>query len=110
MDSISVPQFLERLDKCKEVWNTREALFAPPSGPRFFEYFLRFKPMIVCYNMRKDIRENVGLGSPPSIYTTNVPENINAIIKRKVDYKQSEGPKFNEEMKQLVGQQRDEII
>ena len=35
---------------------------------------------------------------------------MNAMIKRKVDYKQSEWPKFNEEMKQLVGQQREEII
>ena len=66
--------------------------------------------MVVCYNMRKDIREDVGLGSPPSIHTTNASESINAMMKRKVDYKQSEWPKFNEEMKQLVGQQRDEII
>ena len=51
VDSISVPQFHERLDKCKKVWNTREAPYAPPSGPRFFEYFLRYKSMVVCYNM-----------------------------------------------------------
>ena len=88
----------------------REAPFAPPSGPRFYEYFLRYKSTVVCYNMRKDIREGVGLGSPPSIYTTNASESMNAMIKRKVDYKQSEWPKFNEEMKQLVGQQREEII
>jgi len=68
----------------------REAPFAPPSGPRFFEYFLRCKSTVVCYNMRKDIRESVGLVSPPSIYTTNASESMNAMIKRKVDYKPSE--------------------
>jgi len=48
VDSVFVSQFHERLDKCKGVWNMREAPFTPPSGPRFFEYFLRYKSTVVC--------------------------------------------------------------
>ena len=60
--------------------------------------------------MRKDLREAAGLGSLPTIFTTNPSESLNAILKKKVDYKQHEWPKFNEHLKQLVEGQRDEVI
>ena len=60
--------------------------------------------------MRKDLREIAGLGSPPAKFTTNSSESINAAIKRHVNYKESDWPKFNDEMKQLVISQREEII
>lgn len=60
--------------------------------------------------MRKDIRESVGLGSPPTIYTTNGSESINAAIKRKVNYKESEWPQFNDQMKEFATHQQEEII
>lgn len=40
--------------------------------------------------MRKDLREEAGLGSPPQPFTTNASESLNAMMKRKVDYKESE--------------------
>ena len=58
--------------------------------------------------MRRDVREAVG--SPPSIFTTNPSESINAELKRKVDYRESEWPVFNNHMEQLVESQRDEIV
>ena len=60
--------------------------------------------------MHADLRESVGLGSPPKIFTTNASESINAMMKRKVNYKESEWPQFSEEVKQLVKQQGEEII
>lgn len=60
--------------------------------------------------MRKDLRENVGLGSPPSIFTTNASESINAAIKRKVDFKESDWPEFNKKMKRFVETQREEVM
>ena len=53
----------------------------------------------------KDVREAAGLGCPPGIFTTNASESINAMMKRKVDYKESEWPAFNQEVKQLAKQQ-----
>lgn len=60
--------------------------------------------------MRKDLREAVGLGSPPAIFTTNSSESVNAVLKKKVDYKQHEWPRFNEHLKEVVEGQRDEVI
>lgn len=59
--------------------------------------------------MRCDIREAAGLGSPPSIFTTNSSESLNASVKRKVDYKQHEWPQFNKLIKDFVLAQRDEV-
>ena len=109
VDCSSEKDFSEKLEKCMAVWNAREAPFAPASGPRFFNYFRRYKSDIVCHSMRADLRESVGLGCPPKIFTTNPSESINAMMKRKVNYKESEWPQFNEAVKELVKQQREEI-
>ena len=110
VDCTSDKDFGERLEKCRAVWNAREAPYAPTSGPRFFNYFLRYKSDSVCHTMRADLRESVGLGCPPKIFTTNASESINAMMKRKVNYKECEWPQSNEEVKELVKQQREEII
>ena len=60
--------------------------------------------------MLKNICSDVGLGFPPDIFTTNSSESLNAVIKRRLNYKESEWPEFSEAMKQLVLSQRDETI
>ena len=60
--------------------------------------------------MRCDVREAVGLGCPPSCFTTNSSESLNASIKQKVDYKQHEWPQFNKLIREFVMAQRDEVI
>ena len=52
--------------------------------------------------MLKNIRSDVGLGFPPDIFTTNSNESLNAVIKKRLNYKESEWPEFNEAIKQLV--------
>ena len=98
------------LIKLKPIWDVREAPYAPSSGPRFYDSFCKYQADVVKYHMRKDLREMAGLGSPPCIFTTNGCESLNAAIKRKVDYKESDWPQFNENMKQMVESQREEII
>lgn len=66
--------------------------------------FLKYYADVVCSNMLKDVRTAAGLGSPPGC------EIINAIIKRKVNFKETEWPKFNCELKQIVAEQREETI
>ena len=65
---------------------------------------------MIKYHMRRDLREAAGLGSPLAIFTTNPGESVNAVLKKKVDYKQHEWPKFNEHLKELVEGQRNEMI
>ena len=107
VDSTSELEFDTMLEQHKDVWNKRESPFAPSSGPRFF---VQYQANVVKYHLRKDLREAAGLGSPPAIFTTNSSESINAMLKSKVNYKQHEWPQFNEQLKQLVEGQRDEVI
>ena len=44
-------------------------------GPRFF---LRYKSSVVCHNMRKDVRESVGLRSTSEMFTGCVLTTINS--------------------------------
>ncbi|MCG8621954.1 MAG: hypothetical protein MJE68_08180, partial [Proteobacteria bacterium] len=97
------------LQQLKDVWDEYEQPFAPASGPQFFSYFIQYQADVVKYHMRRDIREAAWLGSP-AIFTTNPSESVNAMVKKKVDYKQHEWPKFNDHLKQLVEGQRDEVI
>ena len=60
--------------------------------------------------MRRDVRVAAGLGFPPSTFTTNSSESLNASIKQKVDYKQHEWPQFNKLIREFVMAQRDEVI
>ena len=60
--------------------------------------------------MRKDICEAAGLGSPPSIFTTNSSEAINSMLKKQVSFKKTQWPKFVRQMKELVDEQQNEII
>lgn len=60
--------------------------------------------------MLKSTQESAGLGSPPSIFTTNTSESLNKAIKQHVHFKPSEWPEFNNKMKNLVSSKREEVI
>ena len=60
--------------------------------------------------MLKELRQDVGLGCPPGVFTKYASESLNAALKRKVNYKETEWLDFNEAMKQLVQAQRDEAV
>lgn len=110
LDATSAEDFEARFESCKAIWEEQESPYVPSSEPRFYEYFRRYKAQQVCHSMRRDLREATGLGSPPAIFTTNASESINATMKRKVDYKESEWPTFNNAVKQLAQQQREEVV
>ena len=110
VDSSSADEVQERLSLLEPIWNARESPHAPASGPQFYAWFCQYQADIVKHHMRKDLREAAGLGCPPANFTTNGSESINSSIKRHVKYKESEWPKFNEAIKQIVSSQHDEVI
>ena len=59
--------------------------------------------------MSRYVREAAGLGSPPETFTNSV-ESVNSLLKQKVNYKESEWPAFNNQLKELVESQRQEVI
>ena len=110
VDSENGDDFDARLDSCEAVWLTRERMYAREGQVTFFEYFKMHYSNVIRSTMLKDLRTFAGLGSPPGIFTTNGCESLNAVIKRKVEYKATEWPEFNNQLKQIVDGQRDEAI
>ena len=110
VDASSVDDFDHKLDALEQPWNTREAPYAGQNGPQFYNHFKTVKANVVRHHMRKDIREAVGLGSPPAIFTTNSSEALNSVLKKQVSYKKTQWPEFVQQMKALVDAQRNEVI
>ena len=110
VDSSSEEEFEDRLAALEIVWNKREEPFTTASGPQFYSYFCQYVASVVKHNMSRYVREAAGLGSPPEIFTTNSVESVNSLLKQKVNYKESEWPAFNNQSKELVESQRQEVI
>ena len=69
------------LQQLENVWNEREQPYVTCSGPQFYGFFCQYQADVVKFHMRRDVSEAVGLGSPPSIFTTNPSESVNAELK-----------------------------
>ena len=110
VNSCSVQDVDEHVENLKLLWDARKKPFAPSSGPRFHSYFIQYQADVVCYHMRRDLRESAGLGSPPANFTTNASKYLNAAIKRKVNFKESDWPEFVSHIKQYIQSQREEVI
>ena len=110
VDSKDAEDFNDRLEACKETWRKRESLSPNSNHSSFFEYFSQYYAQVIRHSMLKDVRTVAGLGYPPSKFSTNTSESINAVMKRKVDYKETSWPEYNDSMKELVQQQRDEVL
>jgi len=59
--------------------------------------------------MLRPIPEDAGLGVPPSTFTTNASESINAMLKRKVKYKRSELVAFIQHLRELIDEQQRDL-
>ena len=64
---------------------------------------------VIADCMIRPLREQVGLGSPPTPYYTNDIESKNNILKQHLQRKASQLPEFVESMKALITEQRSEI-
>ena len=71
VDASSVEDFDRKLEALEDPWNTLESPHSGQTGPQFYDYFKRVQADVVRHHMRKDLREAIGLGSPPSIFTPN---------------------------------------
>ena len=112
VDSSSIAEFDARLQSCKETWLNREKAYGclRQTSSSFFDQFSLHYADIFRHTTLKCLRRDVGLGDPPEIFTTNASESLNAALKKKVNYKETEWPQFNEAVKELISAQRDEVI
>ena len=108
VDSPSEEDFFEKLEAKKDDWLERER---DNTGvvPGFFDWFFHHKVEMITSGMLQPVREDAGLGCPPASFTTNACESLNAVLKRKVNYKKSELPAFVDHLKSLIDEQEREL-
>ena len=76
----------------------------------FALWFQKYKATLIKMKMLKPVRIKAGLGSQPHAFTTNASESMNAVLKRKVDYKKNELPAFLEQLKKVIDEQEEELV
>lgn len=59
--------------------------------------------------MLKGVRKNAGLGDPPEAFYINVPESVNALIERNLNFKETELSDFCFKFKRVIQQQREDV-
>ena len=107
VDVCSKAELINKLNSLEEKWNNLERPFHSPPG--FFEWFQEHSLEVVADCMIRPLREQAGLGSPPTPYYTNDIESKNNILKQHLQRKASQLPEFVENMKALIIEQRSEI-
>lgn len=95
----------EKLLHLQDDWDDREMLATSTVDPKFHEWFMAYQAPNMKSKMLKPLRQSVGLGVIPELYTNNPNEYTNARIKEKVDYKILELNVFCQKMKELVDTQ-----
>ena len=87
----------------------RIAFKVPLYKPGFHTWFTKYKSQVFAECTLRQLREDVGLGSPPQPFYTNANESANNAIKVKVDFKISEWPLFNKKMIDFANGQMIEV-
>jgi len=77
--------------------------------PGFYDWFKEHLCELIISGMLRPLHEDAELGVPPSAFSTNASESVNAMLKRKVDYKKNELPIFIQHLKELIDEQQREI-
>ena len=91
------------------VDNWKKLHISTSSLEKFVKWFADYKSPVVKNSMLKSLHQRCGLGSPPVAFTTNASESVNALLKKKVDYKRNELPRFLHHLKALIDEQEQEI-
>jgi len=108
VDANTPEEFDEMLSNLQSVWQKREAEFSSRS-PVVYQWFVKYHAEDVRNFMITTVRERVGLGKPPSHYTTNANESINNVVKQALHYEEKDWDKFCDEMFKLVKIQYQEL-
>ena len=77
---------------------------------QIFEYFVNHYSSISENTMLQNICSDFDQGFTIDIFTTSASESLNAVIIKRLNYKESEWPEFNEAMKDIVLSQGDDCV
>lgn len=108
VDADNAEDFQVKLEMLCKTWKSFTSTSSSDMDG-FISWFLKNKRNVICDTMLCSIREDCGLGNPPSVFTTNASESMNAILKHKVDHKKSDLSTFIQKVKELTSEQMKEI-
>ena len=108
VDASDDSDFQSKLENCLQSWRSFEVT-STCNLQKFIDYLVDNKASVIHDTMLRPIRVECGLGCPPDIFTTNASESMNALLKRKLDYKQSELPEFINKVKEVITEQQREV-
>lgn len=108
---VDVPSDKEYEMGVKQLYSKWKALDSTVNGPvgAFILWFSRYKQDLIKATMLKSSRMKAGLGNPPAAFTNNASESLNALLKRKLDYKRHELPEFLDKLKECIEDQEKEV-
>ncbi len=105
VDALDNDDFFMKLESIKE----RREKDHVGVVPGFCQWFCDNKVDIMTSGMISSVREDAGLGCPPAHFTTNASESLNAVLKRKVNFKKSELSMFLAHLKDVIDEQTREV-
>ena len=108
VDAESKEVFYQKLEEKRLLWEKTEKEH-PGCSSGFYDWFCQHQYEPIVSGMLRHVREDAGLGVPPSPFTTNASESLNAVLKRKVNYKKNELPEFVMHLKELIDEQQWEL-
>ena len=110
VDADDVDDFDAKLESLLTKWRDQDVATTSVSNiGKFISWFQSCKAPVIRSSIIKGVREECGLGSPPTSFTTNASETANYMLKHKVNYKQNELPDFLEKFKELLLEQEQEV-
>ena len=108
VDAESEEVFYQRLEEKRLLWEKKEKEH-PGCSTGFYDRFCQYQCEVIVSGMLRHVREDAGLGVPPLPFTTNASESLNAVLKRKVNYRKHELPEFVKHLKELIDEQQREL-
>lgn len=82
VDAESEEIFYQKLEEKKVLWEEKEKEH-PDCSTGFYDWFCQHPCEQIVSGMLRHVREDAGLGDPPSPFTTNASKSLNAVLKRK---------------------------
>ena len=96
-----VERFIERLQNA--------SLPSQANMECFITWFQKHKAPVIQDSMLRSVREECGLGSPPSHFTTNACETANCMLKNEVNYKKNDMIHFLQKFNNMIREQGREV-
>ena len=108
IDSENDDEFEESIKALCKKWESLDSHYQGPLHA-FGRWFCQHEKALLKNKILKQSRIKAELGNPPSHFTTNSSESMNAVLKSKVDYKKSELPVFLKKLKSVIDEQQSEL-